>query len=471
MKLMIEIPSNCVAERTYILDVLLREFLGLEFDLKISESLNVTRITGCYTKMLVIDDCFFDNASKNWLGGSSMPQEPCQRIALKDLGLAVRSLKRDIPVFFGVPSERRYRPVELMEKTIVCHIDIFGTCFFLLSRYEEAVNTRRDEFDRFPFSASVLSSDELINRPIVNEYLELLWSCLNNLWPDLERLPRTYQAILTHDVDRPLLMAGVSITGLFKKLGAALLHYRSLGMATRRLVGFTRGMLGDLDADPFNTFTFIMDTAEQHGMLSAFYFITDRSAGAMDCNYTLQDPWIRALIRRIHERGHEIGIHGSFNTYKSRPQTKLELDILKASCQEEGIVLSNVGGRQHYLRWSALDTWDIWNAIGIDYDSTLGFAERAGFRAGTCYEYPVYSLKHRRQLSLKERPLIVMDGTLMAKKYMGLGFESATPLVKELIDTCKFYQGNFVCLFHNSSLETENQKRFFAEIVAEASQA
>jgi hypothetical protein len=37
---------------------------------------------------------------------------------------------------------------------------------------------------------------------------------------------------------------------------------------------------------------------------------------------------------------------------------------------------------------------------GIDYGSTLSYADHAGFRCGVCYEYPAFDIKKRKQLKL-----------------------------------------------------------------------
>ena len=69
-----------------------------------------------------------------------------------------------------------------------------------------------------------------------------------------------------------------------------------------------------------------------------------------------------------------------------------------------GIQQAQLGGRQHYLRWKTPDTAIAWDAAGLDYDSTLAFADRGGFRCGVCYEFPMYDLKNRRPLNLLQRP-------------------------------------------------------------------
>src|SRR5690606_33804702 len=113
------------------------------------------------------------------------------------------------------------------------------------------------------------------------------------------------------------------------------------------------------------------------------------------------------------------------------------------------------GGRQHYLRWEAPTTWQAWNDAGLTYDSTVGYADHAGFRAGTCFEYPTFNLVSRAAMTLIERPLIVMEGTLLGKQYMGLDYSAALEYGLKLRARCLQFGGAFTLLWHNSHFLTK----------------
>jgi len=49
---------------------------------------------------------------------------------------------------------------------------------------------------------------------------------------------------------------------------------------------------------------------------------------------------------------------------------------------------------------------------------TVGYAEREGFRCGTCYEFKPFNFLTRKKLKVKEYPLTIMEGTLVG--YRGL---------------------------------------------------
>jgi hypothetical protein len=142
----------------------------------------------------------------------------------------------------------------------------------------------------------------------------------------------------------------------------------------------------------------------------------------------------------------------------------VEFGRLRDAAERQGVSQERWGGRQHYLRWQNPVTWSNWEAAGLSYDSTVGYADRIGFRAGTCHEFRPFHLLERRPLRLRERPLHVMDGTLF--DYMKLSPEVASQRVLELARECRRYGGTFSLLCHNSSLPTAAQKRWYETLVA-----
>ena len=102
-------------------------------------------------------------------------------------------------------------------------------------------------------------------------------------------------------------------------------------------------------------------------------------------------------------------------------------------------------GRQHVLRFEAPTTWTIWEGANMDLDSTLGFADHVGFRAGIAEQYPVFDVLERKTLNLEEAPLVVMDSSL--KDYQLLTPNDAKAKIDLLIDRVFRVNGLFVLLY------------------------
>jgi hypothetical protein len=160
-------------------------------------------------------------------------------------------------------------------------------------------------------------------------------------------------------------------------------------------------------------------------------------------------------------RGHTIGFHPSYEAFEDREAFKREL----ASLQDISPV-EIVAGRQHYLRFSVPETWKMWEGSGLKEDSTLGYPEQVGFRAGICHDYPVFDLETRKMLRLREKPLIAMDVTLA--QYQQLTPQQALESLLQLRKTVEKHQGDYTLLWHNSSWNSpfwENWKAVFRSMV------
>ncbi len=107
------------------------------------------------------------------------------------------SYETDIPILYG----RDLWQVD--ERTIRCGLDLFASAFYMLTRWEEHVKGERDFHHRFPGSASAAYEFEFLLRPVVNEYVEMLWNMLKHLGMDQTRIKKRFNWTITHDVDYP----------------------------------------------------------------------------------------------------------------------------------------------------------------------------------------------------------------------------------------------------------------------------
>jgi peptidoglycan/xylan/chitin deacetylase (PgdA/CDA1 family) len=229
-------------------------------------------------------------------------------------------------------------------------------------------------------------------------------------------------------------------------------------VAARRLLAPAIG------SDLYDTFDLIMSMSEKRSLRSSFNFIPANTAGAIDGAYTLDDPNIRRLLTAIAERGHEIGFHPGYATFDDPERTRQDFLRLRAVCDELGIDQPEWGGRQHYLRWRNPTTWQNWDDAGLDYDSTLSFASRAGFRCGVCYEYPVFNLLTSERLRLRERPLVVMDASLLS--YQRLSPDQAVEQIEKLKEKCRRVNGQFTLLWHNDRLLSRRARQAYARAIS-----
>lgn len=456
--MLVSCPLHCKSEIEWVCSVILGRFLGLEFATTQNDQRGFClQYEG---RKLEMPDLFFSAAARAWLQPTSLPSLPLSMWKIEESGLGGLLVSKPLPVIFGSAG------VTFSENMVRLNLDVFGSAFFLLSRYEEAVRRDRDDHDRFPAAASIAYQAGFLDRPLVNEYVEVLWAAMKCLWPGLRRKLWEPRTLISCDVDEPYLCYTRSLFVAAKLAGGHLLKRWSPRDAARTLVNYGASRLGNYRHDPVNTFNWIMDVNEAAGNRVAFYFIVGHSGGAVDGCYSIDERRIRQLMRRIHERGHEIGLHCSYRTYQDAAQTLTEAKLLQGAMEEEGIRQIEIGCRQHYLRWAMSQTARNLDSAGLAYDTTLSFAERPGFRCSTCYEYPLYDVQERSPLQLRERPLVVMECSVIAERYMGLGYsDRALELMQRYKRTCRQFGGDFTLLWHNSHFLVPEDRAFYRTLI------
>lgn len=360
----------------------------------------------------------------------------------------------------------------LIEKTpsgFSIHYDILGLTYWMLSRQEEVGRTDLDDHQRFPATSSHAFKHGYLERPLVDEWLQILGQVVKRNWPTLELRTHVFGVSLSHDVDEPSRYAFCSPLRFVKAMAGDALRYRNFNSALKAPWARLRSKNKLHHADPANTFEWIMDVSEQYGLKSAFYFICGRTDRSKDASYEPEHLAIRGLMKRIHARGHEIGLHPSYGTFKHSSSLIKEAERLRKICAEEGIAQLNWGGRMHYLRWETPTTLQGWEEAGFTYETTLGYADLPGFRCGTCFEYPAFDPVAGRPLRLRIRPLIAMESTVIAKRYLGLGTgEGAFRKFSNLIEACRAVGGNFTLLWHNSQFEVKSKRELYEKILKAA---
>jgi hypothetical protein len=433
MTVVVEAPPTYGPERRYVLGVVLGDWLGLDWELRPADRADV-RITVAGEadddRAVVVPDVLFATPLDAWLTAASLPE-----VTWHD----------GLPVLYGSGAA----------------VDVFGSAFFMLTRYEELVVRGRDRHGRFPAAASVVTRAGLLRTPVVDVYVDRLWEALQRTWPGLRRAPRRYEVVLSHDVDDPLATLEHGPADVARQLGGDLVLRRDPRLAVRRL----RSLAGDASKDPNNTFDLLMDVSELHGLRSAFYFLAHRDQGARDGGaYLFERPWVRELIARIARRGHEVGVHPSFCSYRDPPRIAEEFGRLRRVAEEAGVRQDAWGGRQHFLRWSNPETWRAWEEAGLSYDSTVAYADAVGFRAGTCHPHRVFDLRARRPLELVERPLVVMDVALLPEA--GGSLDAAHRVATDLAASCRRHGGCLTILWHNNTLlRSAREQRWYASLV------
>ncbi len=454
----ISTSEACQSEKDYVLRWLFEEVWGADYRLVIGPAPSTPamwsiELAGAEGR-LTLPDLFFHKASENWLSPLHLPKLPLPE---------VRFTGQDpVPALFGISS-----PAELPGATsLSLSMDVFGSLFFLISRYEEAVLDERDSHGRFPRQASIIDKAGLLDRAIGNEYIELLWKLIQTNWPQVHRRQSSFQMMPSHDIDVPSTYGAQSFGATLKNAAGDLIRRQAPATAIARIVNRMRVMAGNHAADPLDNIDWIMDQSERHGLRSAFYYIPEVTCKTRDPGIPIQCRIVEHQWSRIAQRGHEIGVHPGYETHLDVDRVIRAAQLIREQLESLNIEQPLWGGRQHYLRWTTPTTAVAWDQANLKYDSTLGFADRPGFRCGVCLEFPFYDVVARQPLRLRERPLIAMECSVTESQYMDLGYgEQAFKELAKLKDVCREHRGIFTLLWHNTLLQTPQQRELYCSIL------
>jgi peptidoglycan/xylan/chitin deacetylase (PgdA/CDA1 family) len=346
--------------------------------------------------------------------------------------------------------------------------ELLRATFALLSREEERLVATRDRWECFAGTASRLFELGVLERPLVNEWARLLaarltaWAGARGqalepapAWPGGAR----FAAMLSHDVDE--VRYGSVAEGV--RLLALARGPRSYALRAG-LTQVARG-LAARGRDPYWNFERWLAAEERRGFTSSFYFCAGapRRRHEYDARYRLADRvdfagargTVASLMRTLADRGWDVGLHGSYLSH---------VDAADLAAQRAEIARASgapaVGTRQHYLRFDVARTFAAQEAAGFDHDSTLGYNEALGFRAGIAAPFHPWDAAARAPHALLELPLSTMDGTLF--RTLGLSAEAAAARVRAQLEAVERVGGLAVLLWHPNSADESHYPGWWA---------
>jgi hypothetical protein len=148
-------------------------------------------------------------------------------------------------------------------------------------------------------------------------------------------------------------------------------------------------------------------------------------------------------LKKLLSANSEIAVHG-IDAWR---------DSAKGSDERERIQeitgAGDIGIRMHWLYFDSQAPLTLEKA-GFSYDSTVGYNETIGYRAGTNQVF-----KHPNVDHLLELPLHIMDTALFYPSYMNLSDEQAVAAMLPLIENATRFGGVLTINWHDRSLGPE----------------
>jgi hypothetical protein len=264
---------------------------------------------------------------------------------------------------------------------------------------------------------------------------------------------------LTHDVDHPCVRGHKCDSTMFGFLYRALIGSvikffrgrRSLRqVAVNWKAAFSLPLVfAGVAKDFWNQLDHYLEL--ENDLASTFFVIPTKGDAGVDSQgrrrarrasrYALAD--IADDLRRLLSANREIAVHGIDawrDSAKGRDERQRIQEITGAA---------EIGVRMHWLYFNS-EAASTLEKSGFSYDSTVGYNETIGYRAGTAQVF-----KHPDVDSLLELPLHIMDTALFYPSYMNLPNDRARAAMLPLIENVTRFGGVLTVNWHDRSLAPE----------------
>ena len=279
---------------------------------------------------------------------------------------------------------------------------------------------------------------------------------------EIPPVPEGFQfvACLTHDVDHPSVrqhkldhtIVGFLLRAVFGSLVDSLLGRMSIRDAAKNWVAAIKlpfvymGLAKDFWRDFDERYLEL-----EKGLPSTFFVIPrknyagkrvdGRAAALRASGYEAKE--LADTICKLRAAGCEVGLHG-IDAWLDSASGREELEEVR---RLTGV--SETGVRMHWLYYNEKSPATLEKA-GAAYDSTIGYNETVGYRAGTTQAYK--PLEAERLLEL---PLHVMDTALFYLSYLGLSPRKASARLLQMADNVVRFGGCLTVNWHDRSLAPE----------------
>lgn len=417
-----------------IIEYIIQFLLGDQVSTKVLAQIGYTSNPDDFKKykLVIIPSSFFDKDI--FRTEKSLPELPLV-------------IWEETPILFGSAM------TEKINETIIIHADLIASTFFLISRYEETIRRNvRDVHGRFPGIESLPYRAGFIDRPLIEEYGILLRAQLRGICCDIPEPPKKINKIyLTHDLDQ--IAHFRTIRGM---IGGVLRGLKRPNEGQKALKSFFYG----LRYDPWYTFPFLYkvdnELMSKIGKDRSESILFIRAGGGKkreDKPFSnLLHPDYKNLIRYSIRKEITIALHSS---YQAGINPHLIPDEKKKL--EHHTRLGINYNRHHFLNSREPEDMRYLVETGITDDFTMGYADMAGFRLGTCRPVKWINLKTMEVTNLTLHSLTIMDGSLSDKRYMYMNSHDAIQYCEKLINCVESNNGELVLLWHNTTVEKTPQ--------------
>lgn len=320
--------------------------------------------------------------------------------------------------------------------------DIISSAFYFLSCWDEYVDNCEDG-KRFEIEHSIQFKNDFLDIPVVDRYCSIFSRGISIILPEyyksfIWKKDNKFTLSISHDIDYWEYWSDKFLKDTF--------DYNMKRFKKNPLNASYKLIFHFIDKKIFKQNTSkrnkkLLQKEKKMSVRPTCFFLAKEDFEDERQNYFSEK------IKKFNKLNTTIGLHAS-------REAAYNLDILQDEVnafKNYGIQVKGI--RFHYLAFNYQKTFRNLEYLGITFDSTLGFWENIGFRAGISFPFYPYNLEENRPFRVLEIPLIVMDMTMFSKKSMNLSPNKAKKRLRKLIDKTQKSNGHISLLFHNTMFE------------------
>lgn len=339
---------------------------------------------------------------------------------------------------------------------------------FVRSEMEWLDRTKRDCYAATSSQTSCLSPNLMLRQPIVDE-CRIKAGSVKPSWPN----GASFAVCLTHDVDH---VTWGAPQGHWKRFwnhlrnGDCFRNARAARGLRSAAVELGRAVMRRRMPDSLHCYEQWLHLEEQVGARSTFLFLPDCPGKPhyTDGTYRYADRIVfdgqscsvGEMMRELHRRGWEVGLHASWHSFDSVDEMQRQKEQI-----ERAIDASVVSVRHHYLHFDIRCTPWVHSRAGLRVDSSLGFNDDIGFRFGTSYPWHLHDSATDGESNVLELPLVIQDKCLIRHVAQG-NATSALEWASVVIDRLEAVGGVLTLLWHPCTIRHTVYVEVYAQLLA-----
>lgn len=338
-----------------------------------------------------------------------------------------------IPFLFSQQGEI----IHFTNKSATIRKDLISSAFYFLSCWQEYASPKLIEPSNFfAFADSLQYKHGFAEIPVVDRYCEILHRTLNHLFSEYnsENLwnEKKFALSLSYNIDYWHFWTDPFIKSLRERQDKL--------FSKKNIQKWLRILIHKVGTKLFDS-NFIMNNILAHErsrkLSSSCFLLSHDSFPDERMNY-FSDENIQAEVLRVLKNC-SINLQGTKeagyqNDYLLDEIKKLDVDNLQ-------------GFRVRYMNFNYQNLFTILEKANISFDSSMGFYEAVGFRAGVSYPFYPYNIAEDRAFEVLEVPIAFTDRALY--KLTKGNARLAKHKVYELMKTASIHRTHISIVWHN----------------------